>query len=74
MTILEAKKEGIKAYQKKEGATPKMAFVKAVCACKKHSARDLLEARLNGFTIAKLADGSPITRPSVIELKRILNA
>jgi len=74
MTITEAKKVGIKAYQKKEGAAPKMNFVEAVCACKEHSARVLLEARLHGFTIAKLADGSPSNRPSSIELKKILNS
>ncbi len=73
MTISQAANEGIKAFNLNEGIAPTMKFIRAVCACKELSARALLEARLHGWTVAKLAHGhdNDPARPSVIELKRL---
>lgn len=72
MTVTEAQKQGVQAYQNGLGKAPALnqAFVKAALDSGKFV--KMAEAYIWGWTIAMLADGSPEGTPSVQELANIL--
>ena len=76
MTTKTASKEGVTAYNEGRHQAPALNNKFIAAACKSDSdLNELLDAYLNGWTIAHLANNTEDdTMPSVIKLKAILAA
>lgn len=71
MTVIEAQKQGVQAYQSGMGKAPALnaAFTKSACASGQFV--KMADAYIYGWTIAMLADGAPEGTPSVGVLAQI---
>jgi hypothetical protein len=76
MTINQAEKAGVKAFNDGRQAAPALHQTFLNAACKSATpTRDLLKAYIHGWAIANLAKDAPTpTMPSVKEFERIMTA
>ena len=73
MNIIEARKEGVKAYQTNMNRAPACNGAFTVSACNSETdTAELLGAYLYGWDIANLADGADEGMPSVASLAEIM--